>query len=97
VPNGKGIDQADEGRGAEPPEPWYYGFLEKYTLAMMWSGIIILTLPFLAFTVLMIGAGTWAVGSTSAGGGGRLGDFRRLPGVAHGRRDLRASRPVHRV
>jgi hypothetical protein len=63
----------EEGGGYEPPEPWYYGFLEKYTLAGMWVGIVCITVPFLAFTVLLMVGGVAAAGVAGPAAAGVVG------------------------
>jgi hypothetical protein len=41
----------DLDEGLLRPEPWYYGFLEKYATVAMWLGILACGLGFLAFVV----------------------------------------------
>jgi hypothetical protein len=41
----------DLDEGLLRPEPWYYGFLEKYATVAMWLGILACGMGFLAFVV----------------------------------------------
>ena len=53
---------ADPSTGdAYEAEPWYYRFIERYTILLMWIGIIVCTLPFLAFTIVCLAVGAGAM------------------------------------
>jgi hypothetical protein len=58
-----------------PPEPWYYGFLEKYTLTMMWVGIVLCTLPYVGFLIFL------AMGLFAATAAGAAADARKPTGA----------------
>ena len=55
-----------------PPEPWYYGFLEKYALTFMWIGIVLESLWFAGLSLFLLLLGTGVLGLVPGAGSALL-------------------------
>jgi hypothetical protein len=51
---------------AAAPEPWFYGFLQKYAKIVMWLGVVVCGLGII--WVLLVGVGVLVLGGDRAGG-----------------------------